>query len=472
MQKKIIVLIVVIFLFFYILNFLTPLSFGDDYVYSFIWQGQSEYEPLSEDAVRISSLRDLFVSQWSHYFTWSGRTVNHTLAQVFLWAGKDVFNFFNAFISVLLIVEIYWCAHKGKITWGFKTGVFCWIFFTLWAFTPGFSPVFFWLDGACNYLWTAVLLLGFMLPYIRKYYSNDTLVMDSIWLKYGMFLLGLIAGWTNENSICWILVLLSLFVYTSSKQQVLENWMITGLAGLAFGYMLLMGSPGNVARLHAEVGAGSQWLNRKLLIENLCMLGMVFLFQFLLWYFNLRTLFLLKHKQNANNYLCKDILLAKILCLLSFCMSVMMLFSPNFPPRSAFPGTVQLIIAFVILLRIQEEYGIKLIQDSAQKLLLCASLIYFIITSATSVYGFYLVHAQMQEFLLKVKNYAQTNETVLTVSDLNEVISSTVYHASGLHIISYKLSDDEKNWRNVAFARYYGIKGIRMVKDAEQSEKE
>ena len=26
------------------------------------------------------------------------------------------------------------------------------------------------------------------------------------------------------------------------------------------------------------------------------------------------------------------------------------------------------------------------------------------------------------------------------------------------------MSDDEKDWRNVAFARYYGIKGIRMVK--------
>ena len=64
--------------------------------------------PLTEDAVRVSSLKDLFKSQISHYYTWSGRAVSHIIAQLYLWLGKGVFNFFNAFVSVLLIVEIYW----------------------------------------------------------------------------------------------------------------------------------------------------------------------------------------------------------------------------------------------------------------------------------------------------------------------------------------------------------------------------
>ncbi len=99
MNNKGIVFLILIYLFLYILNYLTPMSFGDDYVYSFIWQGHSLYLPLTDDALRISTWHDLLISQLSHYLTWSGRTVNHTLAQIFLWAGKDVFNFFNAFAA-------------------------------------------------------------------------------------------------------------------------------------------------------------------------------------------------------------------------------------------------------------------------------------------------------------------------------------------------------------------------------------
>ena len=107
MSKRVKFLLLTIFAFFYLLNCLMPLAFGDDYVYSFIWEGHSLYEPLSEKAVRVTSWKDLFDSQKLHYFTWSGRIVNHTLEQFFLWMGKSVFNICNAFVSLLLVTEIY-----------------------------------------------------------------------------------------------------------------------------------------------------------------------------------------------------------------------------------------------------------------------------------------------------------------------------------------------------------------------------
>ena len=97
MNKKALASFAGIFLFLYILNYLTPMCFGDDYLYSFIWQGQPMFVPLGEEVPRVSSWYDLFVSQKSHYLTWGGRTVAHVLAQLFLWIGKDVFNFLNAF---------------------------------------------------------------------------------------------------------------------------------------------------------------------------------------------------------------------------------------------------------------------------------------------------------------------------------------------------------------------------------------
>ena len=32
------------------------------------------------------------------------------------------------------------------------------------------------------------------------------------------------------------------------------------------------------------------------------------------------------------------------------------------------------------------------------------------------------------------------------------------------------MSDNENDWRNVAFSRYYGIKGIRMIKQESEPE--
>ena len=104
MNKKALGTLACIFLFLYFFNYLHPMSFGDDYLYSFVWQGKPMYTPISEEAVRVSSLKGLLASQWSHYLTWSGRVVAHVLIQFFLWMGKGIFNFFNALAGVFLVV--------------------------------------------------------------------------------------------------------------------------------------------------------------------------------------------------------------------------------------------------------------------------------------------------------------------------------------------------------------------------------
>ena len=78
-----------------ILNFLTPLL-ADDYSYS-----------LNLSEKRISSIIDIFDYQVWHYFNWGGRTVAHTLAQIFLVFPKAVFNILNSFIYTVLIYLIY-----------------------------------------------------------------------------------------------------------------------------------------------------------------------------------------------------------------------------------------------------------------------------------------------------------------------------------------------------------------------------
>lgn len=441
------------------------MAFGDDYLYSFIWQGKPMFIPLSESAVRVSSWHDLFVSQWSHYFTWSGRTVNHTIAQLFLWMGKDTFNFFNALISTVLIVEIYFAIHKGKVTVNIEPKELVMIFFALWAFTPGFVSVFLWLDGACNYLWTNTILLGFLIPYINKYYCFNKKVERKYLLDFTMFVWGIISGWTNENSICWIILVLSVFIYKFKKKENMEIWLYCGLLGLITGYCLLMFAPGNTARLYAEHG-DSIWLNATTLKDNITMLlSVLFLFQVFLWYFNVRALYTIKQLKITEGKIEHEIILAKILCGISLGMDLIMVLSPIFPPRSAFSGTIFLIVATGVLVNIQISYNITLIQIEAKKFLRYIAIVYFIMTTIVTVNHLYEIHMQMQEILVLTKQFSiEKKDDIITVNSFKKT-SKLEDLMSGFHIPSFSLSEDENAWMNVAFARYYGIKGIRMIKD-------
>ena len=145
---------------------------GDDYVYSFIWEGHAIGVPLSEEAVRIQSFRDIFTSLACHYMTWSGRLVAHFFLMLFLWVGKFWFNIVNAAIVVFLCFCIQWIAHEGRVTLHISAKKLAITFFCLWAFTFNFAGVMLWMAGSCNYLWTAVFLLLFLIPYVRHYFTE------------------------------------------------------------------------------------------------------------------------------------------------------------------------------------------------------------------------------------------------------------------------------------------------------------
>ena len=462
-SKKTLLTFTGIYLFLYIFNYLHPMNFGDDYIYSFVWQGNPMMEPLPENANRISSFKELFISQWSHYFTWSGRTVGHVLAQFFLWMGKDTFNFFNALIGTLLVAEIYWLIHKGEVSYKFNTHKLCWIFFLLWAFTPGFSSVFLWFTAACVYLWTHTLLLAFLIPFVRKYYRPYGTSGSSFLFRAGVFFGGILAGWTNENSICWVLLLLLLFNYKSWKNSEYESWMGTGFSGLLIGYALLMLAPGNVIRLQATYGM--DWFGLNMLKVNLHMLIVVLTIQLFLWYFNLRAIYSLK---NQRRYFAKDYLLVSVLCATAFGTTAMMILSPVFPARSGFFGTILLIIAAGVLLRIQDEHKVEFMRKELKKVLFCLGALYFAMTVAVSLNGFYKMHLHMQDITVSAQRLSRDNkETILTVSGFKEA-SKLEDMMSGFHIPIYELSEDEKDWKNVDFSRYYKIKGIRMLKETDE----
>lgn len=468
MHKRVYFILLGAFIFFYILNHLMPMAFGDDYLYTFVWQGKPMYVPLTEDAVKVASFRDLIISQISFYYTWSGRVVNNTLSQLFVWAGKDVFNVFNAFACVLLVLEIYWCADKGRVTFNFAWGRLAWLFLFFWLFTPSFPSVVFWLVGACHYLWPAVFLTGFIIPFIYKYYFFETKVKNNIWSNACMFFGGAIAGCTNENSVCWVILLLAVFVLKSRKLQDMETWMYFGLAGLVLGYAVLMLSPGNYARLIAT--HDSNWFNLITIRENALAFARTLVYQFLLWYFCLRSLPQIYNRMQMGeatekDEIKKELVLIEALCVTAMGMSAIMLFSPEFHERSAFPGTVYLIIITGIVLRLQTEYGIELLQQNAKRFLTWVGFISFVVSAGFTLrhlYNHHVYNGNLLSHVAALKENGNESQVILDIEPFHEP-DKVVNILSGFHTFNINASKEANSWTNVSFARYYGLKGIRVL---------
>ena len=470
MSKKTWFEINLIFLIMLGLNSLTPLCFGDDYVYAFIWPDQSMYVPLPETVQRISSFKEIFISQWSHYCTGNGRMIAHLLVQYFVWQGKIIFNIANTIVFLLLILEIYWISHKGVMTIkGNIAGDLIWIFFVLWTFTVNFGGVYFWLSGACNYLWMMVILLSFILLYVRKYFQMETKLIESGFGKYLIFLWGVVAGWTNENTVCWILLFLALWLFWNRNQKGLESWMWFGLFGLCAGYMLLIFAPGNALRASYYAEHSINLWEWRRLQQKLITFGLVEFFQVFLWFFIITSLKKIG-RTAMDASVSRQIVLSKAFCVVSLLSNTVMLFAPEFPSRSGFFSLVFLTIAAALLIRVQDVIGIRFLDKYARKFLTVLGSVCFLITLCATYWGFCLTYQYDKNLIEAVKLHKASGVSHVLEVPFPPEHPVKLAWASFQHLIHPELTEDETNWMNVAFARYYSINGIRMIKENYKNE--
>lgn len=224
-----------LFVYMLALNILMPLH-RDDYEYALIW-GTFE---------KIRAWPDVFQSLYNHYLTHGGRMVAFFVLDSFMIVGKEWFNPFNAFLYVMLMLLIYWHSER-KITFFLNPYILGLIILFTWLGLPHFALVNIWMTGACVYLMTAVFILAFLLPYNCSFLGNPVL-KNSNMAMIGMFLGGIIAGWTIENTAVTLnLIVISYALYAWKKQN-LQKWMVSGVCGSLIGLFLLVVSPGNYVR--------------------------------------------------------------------------------------------------------------------------------------------------------------------------------------------------------------------------------
>ena len=139
---------------FLIRNLLLPMV-GDDFSYAFIWKGD-DLGNLMDDIgprERIHSFYDILISQWSHYFTWGGRTPSMIFIQLFAWLGKIWFDLANTFVFALLMIVLYWLSNGETFSPACHKGIFLWVILGMIYGIIDFISTMLWMTGACVYLW-------------------------------------------------------------------------------------------------------------------------------------------------------------------------------------------------------------------------------------------------------------------------------------------------------------------------------
>ncbi len=265
------ILAVITFLMILLFNFLTPML-TDDYSYG-------------TQVRQAKSLWDLVLQERHQYMTWNGRSVVHFLLRCFLCLPVPVFKVANSLMFVLLSWLIY-----DNIPGHRAYDCFVWMFVQagLWFYAVDFSQTILWETGACNYLWGTCIILLFM-TLLRRHYENklgaasvwDVLLVApekkteyknsksksgsgnsafaqqakkekarTSWLPVaGFFLLGVAAGWCNENTSGGaFLFVLFLLMIVKIKKGILLPAGVSAAAGNLLGLLIMVTAPGNAIR--------------------------------------------------------------------------------------------------------------------------------------------------------------------------------------------------------------------------------
>lgn len=439
---------------FLIKNLLTPVI-GDDYAYAFIWDGaqNGNFQNNIGKLYRVESIGDIFISQWSHWLTWGGRSVAHFFVQFFMMFDKVFFDVANALIYAALGLLIYFLA-TGKFE--LRAGALLWIFFALWFCLPEFFQTTLWLTGSCNYLWMTVIQLAFLLPFALKFWRGKFSVPLPL-----MAFAGLLAGWSNESGGAFTIFLAFLAMIYFWRQKKFERWMLAGFIALFVGYALLMLAPGNFQRYVVDSNEYTvPYLSAQMFIDNFND-GM----SELLWYDLLPFLvivgYFLRGKKTP-----QTTLFVLAFTAAGILMLFMLMFSPEFPARAAFGSPVFLIVATVAALdKISFEVPRKLVAVA------CA---FWLATSAFSVAVDWSVHSQMQERQKYIA--AHRNDDLIVVDPINlPVLVEKIFWSWTLDAYSRFYGDltpyrDKFNNRNITYAQYYNLKEV--VLDMEKWSKQ
>jgi len=374
------------FLIIFILNVLTPLS-ADDFGYLYI----------HAENVRVSSLSDVFHSQVNHYYLWGGRSVVHFIAQSILLLPNIAIDLLNSLVYLAFIFLIYFhIIGRGK----HSLSLFVLINLAVWIIQPAYGDTILWTTGSANYLWGTAIVLALLLPFRFYTGKSDSGLYVGLFKCIGMFVGGVLAGWTNENTAAAMLVIIILFFfYYKSNGWKIPVWGILGILGSIIGYSIMIMAPGNIVRAGDAVIVSAFLILYRLFNYTLTL----FSSYGALTIFYLLFLILSWHFRKSSK---SGILKVSLIYFVAFLAAIYaMLFSPSFPSRAWFgPLTFFIIAIGIVFYNLNCQY--KFIRQIKAGILMIAIIMFFFsfYEGVRDIYSFYRISQQREIEVEEAKN--------------------------------------------------------------------
>lgn len=428
------------------LNALFPLM-SDDYLFSFVWQSEtgSMYSlPLDAPAKRIENIGEIFASLKEMYLHWGGRLVGWGLTYLFAFIPDFLFDALNALIFTVFITLITMLGTGKFSPKEIDPRLTALSFLLLWATSSMFANVYLWLCGSAVYLWPATAQLAFLYGYVRFYWRKNGKT-PAVPLPL-ISLLGLLAGWSNENSGAVTILLVLLLCRDFKRQDSLKTWHVCGLVGALVGYGALMLAPGNFEKLSMTVGA-QQALALLPYQRMNAIMGIVNCFP-MIWAF-LR----LREMQGAEQQKAKR--LAGCFATAGIINTVMMLPLPEIPLRSLTATVYFWLIGALIVWNADKTIW----QRGLVRRLTVVYLSFSVLTMAAFMYamGAYLLPQDRERDELARQNPG-ADLIIPPYHGPNALMNLAV--AKGYRIDVGTVAQKKYVWVNVMYAKYWHLKSV------------
>lgn len=433
-------IVILCFVTILVYNFLTPML-SDDLNYATVVR-------------KANSIWDLFGQEYQQYMTWTGRSPSHILLRLFLYSkSKIIFDVFNSICFTLLTIFMYLNIERHE---KYDVKVYLLIILSIWIFGVSFSETVLWETGACNYLIATTVIMGFMTAF-RFFFNKEN---KGTYLRIiVMFLLGVWAGWCNENTsgacILFVLILIVRKLYTEKKK--IQGWMISGLIGNILGFLIMIAAPGNMVRsgykkeLHSGLfGIASRCLKITLNIKDeFFILLCIFIF-----------LILLLHYQNVNWHKMKNTLLFFFL-FAATCYALAL--APEAQVRAFFGAGIFLIIACV------QAYSDVVDSDAlimaGKRSAVMILLLYMAFSYLENGANLARIYREEQERYEYLQQKAAEGVKEVTVPELRPQFTSK-------YSMAYEndIKEDKEYWINGGYAGYFGFEWVYGVPRDEWTE--
>lgn len=425
----------------YHLNVLFPI-FADDIGFTFVSE-------IGKGLTRkVTSVYDVFVTQYNQYYMWGGRCVVHFILQTLLLLGDGVANVFNSIAYLALSLLIYTIINKGNEV---KPLLFLLINMALVFILPSFLETVLWITGGVNYTWGMLIILLFIYPFYT--YFTEGKIKNSWVRNTGMFLAGIIAGWTNENTaFAMVLLIIALIIYLKIKKKEIPFWIITGLIGACIGYLIMILAPGNYVRsMGVSHNLGLDQVSAfklfKIRLYNLLhggflhvvlYLAVYCLFGFLYW----------KNKSQLRDY--RKPLYASLAFMGASIISYCVLFpTPTFPERAMFGVAVYALIAIGILFNNipHKNTPVKAVK---------------IMTVVVVCILFFFSFKRHYTELVQFSNVARARDNLIKEQKEKGILDIVFTEKETMLPDREILTTDSLNYYNVHFSKFYNINSIKL----------